>query len=356
MLKSHLDKIASATRNAQIAREATIRDEVVAKAGYIIAGRVIGHKGTYNQLENLHGRLVRVNEGDVIAGVLGARHALHGYAGEVPAQIHRGDELQLLSLGGVIGRCTSINIDVGNPFGVEVLGAVLSFPILGERVGVPACISENALPQVDVLETCAPLVLVAGTCMNSGKTMAAVEIVRYLSRHGMKVAGAKLTGVSLMRDTLAMLDAGAHRCLDFTDTGCVSTDEQTAPGITRGILTALQKDRPDVIVVELGDGISGRYGVQTILSDPDLMRFTAVHVMCANDPVGAWGSIQMYRERFALGVDVVSGPVTDNEVGKSYIRDEIGVEAWNARIDAHQLGTLIETRLQAMALKKVPRP
>lgn len=356
MLKVHLDKIASATRNAQIAREATISDELIAQPGYIIAGRVTGRKGTYNQLENMHGRLVRVDEGDVIAGVLGARHALRGYAGEVPTSIRRGDELQLLSLGGVIGRCTSINIDVGDPFGVEVLGAVLSFPVLGERIGVPACITESALPKIDSLKTSAPLVLVAGTCMNSGKTMAAVEIVRYLSRQGMKVAGAKLTGVSLMRDTLALLDAGAYRCHDFTDTGCVSTNEQTAPGITRSILAALQKDRPDVVVMELGDGISGRYGVQTILSDPDLMRFAAVHVMCANDPVGAWGAIQMYRERFSLSVDVVSGPVTDNDVGKSYIRDELGVEAWNARINAQQLGSLIETRLQATTPKKVPRP
>ena len=45
--------------------------------------------------------------------------------------------------------------------------------------------------------------------MNAGKTVAATELVRGLARSGVRVAAVKLTGVSLMRDTLSMLDAGA---------------------------------------------------------------------------------------------------------------------------------------------------
>ena len=68
-----------------------------------------------------------------------------------------------------------------------------------------------------------PVVYVAGTCMNSGKTVAATELVRGLARGGLRVAAAKLTGVSLMRDALSMLDAGAVAALTFNDVGVAST-------------------------------------------------------------------------------------------------------------------------------------
>src|SRR5690606_40278216 len=59
--------------------------------------------------------------------------------------------------------------------------------------------------------------LVAGTCMNAGKTVAATELVRGLSRGGLRVAALKLTGVSLMRDALSMRDAGAVAAFTFND-------------------------------------------------------------------------------------------------------------------------------------------
>ena len=61
--------------------------------------------------------------------------------------------------------------------------------------------------------------------MNAGKTAAACAMrAGVLSRAGYRVGGAKLTGVSLMRDTLAMRDYGAEVALDFTDAGIVCTD------------------------------------------------------------------------------------------------------------------------------------
>jgi dethiobiotin synthetase len=47
--------------------------------------------------------------------------------------------------------------------------------------------------------------------LNAGKTLAGSAMVRALHEHGYKVGGAKLTGISLMRDT-ALPDHGAgHR-------------------------------------------------------------------------------------------------------------------------------------------------
>ena len=345
MRKIKLDKIASATRNVQLSKEVTLSDEIVARPGMVIAVRAIGRKTTYNEIEDPQGRLVLVDEGDVIAGVLGERRALKGYAGCVPDKIVKGSILNLLNMGGVIGQVTSINIELGPPRQVEVLGAILTFPYLGERVGVPADVTKNAIPRAETLPECAPVIAVAGTCMNAGKTFAASEIIKHLSKRGWRIAAAKLTGVSLRRDTLSMLDRGAFRACDFADAGAVSTKAGETPGIAKGLLRELDKSEPDAIVVELGDGILGEYGVQDILRDADFRKHVRGYVMCANDPVAAWGAHRLMKDEFGLEILVFSGPATDNAVGRDFIEKQLGVRAINARTDDAALGELLLSKL-----------
>ena len=175
-----LDRIASSTRNAHLADEVIVGDEIIAAEGYVLAVRILEDKPTYNTVEDLTGRMVPLRAGDVLAGTLGARRALRGYAGEVPPHLAIGDSVHVLNLGGILGRCTSVNPEIGPPFRAEVLGAVLTFPALGDRVGRPAHIRDGAVPPADSLDTRIPVVYVAGTCMNAGKTVAAAELVRGL--------------------------------------------------------------------------------------------------------------------------------------------------------------------------------
>lgn len=341
-MKVTLDKIASTTRNARIPREVLLSDEIQAKEGMVLAVRVHGKKTVYNTLEDIHGRMIDLNDGDIIAGVLGTRRALRGYAGHVPESIKVGDKLDILNLGGVIGRCTSVNLEIGKPLQAEVLGQILSFPHLGERVGVPATIRTGAVAWSDKLEKSAPIIYVAGTCMNAGKTFACGEIIRFLARKGYRVGAAKLTGVSLLRDTMSMVDRGAIKGLSFTDAGVVSTTGAVSVPVAKGLINALNKEEPDCLVIELGDGIMGEYGVQEILKDAELMQAASAHVMCANDPVSAWGAVELFTNRFKLKVDVLSGPATDNAVGKEFIEGQVGVKAINARIEPEALGQFVE--------------
>ena len=353
MRKIRLDKITSATRSVKLSREVTVSDEIIARAGMVIAVKAIGRKTTYNEIEDPVGRLVRVDEGDILAGVLGERRALKGYAGFVPDKIKKGDILNLLNMGGVVGQVTSVNIELGPPRQVEVLGAILSFPYLGERVGVPADVTKDAIPRADSLPRCAPVIAVAGTCMNAGKTFAASEVIKHLSKQGYRVAAAKLTGVSLRRDTLSMLDRGAFKVADFADAGAVSTKAGETPGIAKGLLRELDKHEPDAIVVELGDGILGEYGVQDILRDADFKKHVVAYIMCANDPVAAWRAHRLMRDEFGLEIAVFSGPSTDNAVGRDFIEKQLGCRAINARTDDQALGDLIASKLPP---KKVPAP
>ncbi len=344
-MRLSLDKIASATANVPLRRDVRVRPQVVAREGYIVAGRVRGEKTVYNQLEDLHGRMVTLHDGDIIAGVLGQRNALHGYSGLVPETIAAGDTLQILNLGGVIGRCTSQNPDVGRPFDLEVLGSVLVFPDFEDRSGVPAHIGMNAITAPEGPLPRVPVVYVAGTCMSSGKTSAACRLVRQLAKRGLAVGAAKLTGVSLRRDTLNMRDYGARWAASFNDAGVVSTTADTAVAVARTVLGHLAHVGAEVIVAELGDGILGEYGVQEILAEPELMRLATVMVLCANDPVGAWGAVEVLRGRFGLSIDVISGPTTDNAVGTRYIRTQLGLEALNARTQGQELGEFVAGRL-----------
>ena len=336
-----LDKIASATGNVPLRRDARLSKAIVAREGYVVAGRIVGEKTAYNQLEDLHGRLVVLHDGDVIAGVLGSRNALHGYSGVTPTQVAVGDRLQLLNLGGVIGECTSVNPDVGMPFDVEILGGVQVFPEFESRSGLPAHIGMNAIPTEDVELPSVPVVYVAGTCMNSGKTTAAARLIRELTRRGHAVGGAKLTGVSLRRDTLQMLDYGAQWAVSFGEAGVASTSSSNAVAVTRGLFAHLAQMGAEVIVAELGDGVHGEYGVADILADEALMALRAGIVMCANDPVGTWGAKRILDEQFKLAIDVVSGPATDNAVGTRYVEQKLELAALNARTAGQELGEAI---------------
>jgi hypothetical protein len=344
-----LDRIASSTRNARLAPDVIVGEDVVAREGYVLAVRILEDKSTYNTVEDLAGRMVSLRAGDVLAGTLGSRRALRGYAGEVPSEISVGDVINVLNLGGILGRCTSSNPDIGPPFQAEVLGAVLAFPELGDRVGRPATIADGAIPPADALETTVPVVYVAGTCMNAGKTVAATELVRGLSRAGLRVGACKLTGVSLMRDTLSMLDAGAVAALTFNDAGAASTHAGMTVPIARGLFNRLARERggkPDVIVAELGDGILGEYGVQDILRDEGLMSLGVAHVLAAPDPVACWGAHQLFTRQYGLAITCITGPATDNEVGRDYIAHQLGLPAHNALRDAEGLVGTVRTALE----------
>ncbi len=342
-----VDKIASVAQHNDLASELRVSADIPCEEGVLVAVRVLNNKSRYNQLELTSGRMATVNQGDVVVGALGHRKALRGYSGHLPSKLQQGDTIQLLNIGGVLGVCDSANPDVGPPFDCKVLGTVLSFPYLGERIGVPARAGAGAFDESVKLDTRdVPVIAMAGTCMDSGKTAAACAIVGRLRHLGFKVAACKATGVSLRRDVLAMEDAGAGETMIFSDFGIVATTEANGPALTRSLLTGLAANRPDVIVLELGDGLLGAYGVEAILSDKSIRDALTAVVLCANDPVSAWGGAKILRNDFGIEPAVVTGPATDNEVGIQQIDERLSLPAINALSNGVALGDKMATLLQ----------
>ena len=335
-----VDKIASVTQACGLGNEVRVSTEnIPSEEGVVVVVEILTNKSTYNALELTSGRMAKVNEGDVVVGALGHRKALFGYSGHIPPSVKVGDIVQMLNIGGVIGTCDSVNPDKGKPFDCRVLGVALTFPYLGERIGVPARAGKSKLDFEAKLDTRGvPVVALAGTCMEAGKTAAACSIVSRMRHRGLVVDAFKATGVSLRRDILAMEDAGARRSLIFTDLGIVTTTRANGPALTRTMLTELAAGKPDVIVFELGDGILGTYGVDAILECEDIRSALTGVVLSANDPVAAWGGVKLLRERFGIEPCVVTGPSTDNSVGVDIIKTQLGVAAFNAMSAGAALG------------------
>jgi hypothetical protein len=335
-----VDKIASIAQACGLSHEIRIATtDIPCEEGVVLVVEILNNKSTYNTLELTSGRMAKVSRGDVIVGALGHRQALFGYSGHIPEKVSAGDVLQVLNIGGVLGICDSVNPDKGKPFDCRVLGCVLQFPFLGERIGVPAKVGHRRLDYSAPLDTHGiPVVALAGTCMEAGKTAAACAIVSRMRHRGLAVHAFKATGVSLRRDILAMEDSGARRSMIFTDLGIVTTTAHSGPALTRTMLSEMTQGRPDVVVFELGDGILGAYGVEAILAAEDIRRALSAVILSANDPVAAWGGVKLLRERFEIEPCAVTGPATDNAVGVNIIEEQMGVRAVNAITAGAALG------------------
>ena len=112
----------------------------------------------------------------------------------------------------------------------------------------------------------------------------------------------------------------------------------------KAIIARLNEHEPDLIVIELGDGILGGYSVDTILDDAELRDATAAIIFCATDYVGAWGGIELLRRR-GIKIDLIAGSVTDSQMGQDYVEREFGVPAANARRNGERLFDIVNAKV-----------
>ena len=331
MTNIFIDKISSVTKNLDLQHNETIMDDpaqaLPCEMGTVLAAEVLEDKSIYNELELPSGRMSKLKKGDIVAVALGQRRALKGFVGNLPETLHPGEIIHLLNLGGVAGVCVSANTkEGGNPLRIRILGGITR---KGKQLNIN---QKNLFSPKKTMSSSVPLIIVTGTSMDSGKTTVAIEITKTLTRMGMRLAGTKLTGVGALRDLYKMQDYGVYNAVSFVDAGITSTaniSDDIMGEMTRGALDYLSADNPDAIIVEFGDGLMGKYGVDAILKIPEIQKNVRLHIGCAGDPVGAIG---LARGCAAIGlpIDVISGPVTDNEVGKNIVKDELDVIVYNA--------------------------
>jgi len=296
------------------------------REGASIACRVLTSRSDYGHLELPSGRRAPLVVGDVIVGVLGNRAALRGFCGRVPESVERGGTLQLLNQGGVIGRAEGGHAGLGLPIQLEVLGTPL-------RGGKPLLLEDHGIEWADAVPASGPpVIMIVGTCMHAGKTTAASVLTRYLRGRDRIVHAGKVTGVASIADLHLFADHGASRTLSFLDCGVPSTCYRNdVPAIAATLLERLAEESPDVLLLEMGDGLMGEYGVDEVLSDPAVAARLHGAVLAANDVVGAVAGAERLRG-WGIDVKVIVGPATDNAAGARRLT-ATGLTAANVLVD-----------------------
>lgn len=137
-----------------------------------------------------------------------------------------------------------------------------------------------------------PIVLVAATSSEAGKTVLTGELIRRLSASGIRVGAIKATGTGGVRDSLQHVRAGAVCALDFVDAGLITTHcagsefRHRVPLIFR----AMDTSSVDLIIAELGGDILSANNPE-VFGIAELMQNTLLLAIISNDALAAAGVI-----------------------------------------------------------------
>lgn len=273
------------------------------EAGDLVYG-VVTRIGHHSSLEHTSGRLHRIQDGTRSIFVFGNRYATDQFEGHLPDKMM--EKVEILSQSGVVGIVNTKNALIKDPTRIKILGYVCDSTdrILNTRSMslIKTRLQEKRMPR-------SPMILICGTSMNSGKSMAATACCWALSTLGYKVRAAKITGTAGLKDILHMNDAGAEHFADFSYLGFPSTYKLSIDEllyIFNTIDLKYANNPKNFWVVEFADGIIQRETAM-LLSSYEVQTRIDKLIFCANDAFGAIGGLRVLQERFGLIPDAISG-------------------------------------------------
>ena len=140
--------------------------------GDVVFGKVrrIGH---HSSLENVSGRIHTIHNGTKALFVFGNRYAPDHYEGIIPEEFVR--EVDLLARSGMIGQVQTKNAMLKDPTRVRIQGYLLDKD--GNAINTRN-FPKIKKPAAGPRKGKAKLILVVGTAMNSGKSLAAAACCR----------------------------------------------------------------------------------------------------------------------------------------------------------------------------------
>jgi hypothetical protein len=283
-------------------------EHVVPHAGDVVLARV--HRlGQHGGIQRPDGRRASLFEGDEILVAYGDRYAPDQFEAEVPDNLGR---TNLVAGGGLAGTVISAHAKMGTATEIEPLGLLTdAHGVVTLKRCAPfkavAAGDADAMPGMGK-----PLVIgVLGTSMNSGKTTTVASIVRGLTKAGLVVAAGKVTGTGAGGDPMLFHDSGASRVLDFTDFGYGSTyllEHEQVRGLLVSLIGELSATGPDVVVVEIADGLFQRETAR-LVADPLFKAHIDKVVFAAGEALGAIGG-QSVLALHGLAPVAISGMLT----------------------------------------------
>lgn len=304
------------------------------KAGHLAAVRVeeVGGHERITTNDNLR---LRIYPGDVIVGVFGNRYATDAYEGEIEDV----ENLSLLTAGGMIGTVKSRHRSAGRPTRVRFLGYVAD---RGQIVNLKDIAFEPARPQRPIQK----LVAMVGTGMNAGKTTSCVKLIKGLSESGLRVAACKLTGSVSNRDQDEMRSASAVAVSDFSDYGFPSTYLCSKPELMSlfdTMMSGLEASAPDVIVMEIADGVLQRE-TRMLLEDDRMRRSLSGVVLAADNALSAQFGVDRLQ-RLGHQVIGVTGLLTSSPLCVREFRELSTIPVAESTGDGGPLAEMVTSHL-----------
>jgi hypothetical protein len=275
----------------------------IPEPGDVIYGQIF-RIGQHSTLENISGRIHSIHNGSKAVFVFGNRYAPDYYEGFVPKEDCQ--ELDLLARSGVIGKVKTKNSLIKDPTKIAMMGYVCTADgrVLNTKM-FPMITPKSHIKKTPRSR----MILVCGTAMNSGKSMAAVACCWVLSSLGHNVRASKVTGTASLKDILRMNDAGAGHYNDFTLLGYPSTymlNKSELLHIFNSIDLKYANNPKNFWVVEFADGIIQRETSLLLLANEVRSRIHRL-IFCANDAFGAIGGLKILKEKFNLKPHAISG-------------------------------------------------
>ncbi len=261
-------------------------------------------------------RMADAYAGARIVGALGERAATLESVGSWRA-IGDDGAVNLMTAAGLVGIVTSRSAMMPPINPARYLGhAVLD----GKPVAMQDFVPPPSGSPFDI-----PIVLIIGTSMSAGKTLAGRVIIRQLKDRGLRVVGTKLTGAGRYRDVMSWRDAGADAVFDFVDGGLPSTvvDESEYRRALGVVLDRIAAERPDVVVAEAGASPLEPYNGTVVAAE--LGHAVGFTVLAASDPYAVSGVM----DAFELRPDVVCGVAASTSAGIDLIEKLTGLPAVN---------------------------
>ncbi len=287
-------------------------------AGDVVLARVTD-VGQHTQLHLPGGRRTPLYPGDEIVICYGNRYAPEQFEAIVPANLEPCD---LVAAGGIAGHVREAHPSMREPTPIAPVGLVADAK--GEPINLRSC----ALPAIrtSMNGNLPSTVAVVGTSMDSGKTTALSCLTTGLTRAGVRVGGAKVTGTGASGDFYQLVDAGAQPVYDFVDAGHPSTymlERDEVLSVFTTLVHHVAGAGADLIVLEIADGLFQRETVELVESSV----FTAIVdqvVFTAREAMGAVAGVAWLRER-GISVPAVSGLLTASALASRETERALGL-------------------------------
>lgn len=262
------------------------------RPGDLVLARIeaLGH---HTRLHLPDGRRRQLFVGDDVVLAYADRYAPSQFEAVLPPNL---ETCHLVAAGGIAAKVVAQHARIRRgPTRVRPLGL-----LAGEPDGPPLNVAAWALPpppppRPGVLPTLA----VVGTSMDTGKTTTAAYLAKALTRMGLRVGYAKVTGTGAAGDPWLLRDAGADPVLDFTDAGYASTYRIAPPvldALFRELVGHVQQSGADVALIEVADGLF-QQETRALLSGESFRELTDGVLLAAQDALGAAAGVQWLGDR-----------------------------------------------------------